>query len=202
MVLDIFKNYILQHEKLSTVQWDLVKSMATSVFLIKEDIIIRSNEKFDKEVFIKKGVVRGFIVDEQGNEKSTSFFEAGDFISTNTFKNKHGRSVHNYPALCKTQLLTFNEYKLKEFFSNNKLLIQIGKRIKEKEMERISSRDRCLLQVNSIERYNEFLNCYPNIEQLIAQKHIPSYLGITPVSLSRTKTKLISFDNKIENTAR
>lgn len=37
------------------------------------------------------------------------------------------------------------------------------------------------------ERYKRFVSKYPRIEQLISQKHIASYLGITPEFLSYLK---------------
>ena len=153
-------------------------------------MITRSNEWFKKEVFIEKGIVRGFIVDEDGNEKSTAFFEEGNFMSTSSLRNNQGRSIHNYQSLSSVHLLVFDVTPLREFFSQNKLLSRIGASIKEKEVLRMSERDKCLLQVTAKDKYVEFLKCYPTIERYISQKHIASYLGITPVSLSRVKARL------------
>ena len=38
-------------------------------------------------------------------------------------------------------------------------------------------------------RYEKYISKYPQIEQLVSQKHIASYLGITPEFLSFTKKK-------------
>lgn len=38
-------------------------------------------------------------------------------------------------------------------------------------------------------RYQKYISKYPRIEQLVSQKHIASYLGITPEFLSFTKKK-------------
>jgi len=40
------------------------------------------------------------------------------------------------------------------------------------------------------ERYLQFLEDYPNIEERLNNYHIASYLGITPESLSRIRTNL------------
>ncbi len=47
-----------------------------------------------------------------------------------------------------------------------------------------------LLTKSSQERYEILLNKFPGICQRVAQKHIASYLGITPQSLSRIKREL------------
>jgi len=44
--------------------------------------------------------------------------------------------------------------------------------------------------LDSAERYMQFLAQYPGLEKRVKQYHIASYLGITPVSLSRIRKKL------------
>jgi len=44
-----------------------------------------------------------------------------------------------------------------------------------------------LLTKTSLERYKELIDKFPNIMQRTPQKHIASYLGITPQSLSRLR---------------
>ena len=185
-----FDRYINNLVQLSSSDWEMLNSLSTSIVLSKEQMIAQSNEWFKKEVFIEKGVVRGFIVDEEGNEKSTAFFEEGNFMSTSSLRNNQGRSIHSYQSLGSVHLLVFDAKPLKEFFSRNKLVSEIGAKIKENEVLRMSERDKCLLQVTAKDRYAEFLKCYPTIERYISQKHIASYLGITPVSLSRVKARL------------
>ena len=55
----------------------------------------------------------------------------------------------------------------------------------EKQQQQIE-----LLKLTAEERYCLLEEKYPNIHQRIAQKHIASYLGITPQSLSRIRKSL------------
>ena len=52
----------------------------------------------------------------------------------------------------------------------------------EKQQQQIE-----LLTKTAEERYRILQTKFPNIHQRIAQKHIASYLGITPQSLSRIR---------------
>jgi CRP-like cAMP-binding protein len=45
-------------------------------------------------------------------------------------------------------------------------------------------------ELNALERYRQFLVDYPGLEARIKQHQLASYLGITPVSLSRIRKKL------------
>lgn len=46
------------------------------------------------------------------------------------------------------------------------------------------------LSLTAEERYTAFLQKYPNLQQRVAQKHIASYLGITPEFLSLLRKKM------------
>lgn len=51
-------------------------------------------------------------------------------------------------------------------------------------------RERELPMLSAEERYRQFLAQYKHLENRIPQYHIASYLGITPVTLSRIRRKL------------
>jgi hypothetical protein len=46
-----------------------------------------------------------------------------------------------------------------------------------------------LVLLQADERYKIFKQEYPNLENLIPQYHIASYLGVTPTQLSRIRAK-------------
>ncbi len=182
------KNHISSINTIYSEEWEKIMNMGKERRLKKEENLVQQDSIFNKEVFIKEGIMRAYILDDDGNEKSIAFFQEGEFMSTSTLRTKNGRSIHHYQAMCKTNLLLFEPKELRTFLSKNNALSAIGKAIKENEIERINNRDKCLLQVKARNKYLSFLKYYPNLEMYISQKHIASYLGITPVSLSRIKS--------------
>jgi CRP-like cAMP-binding protein len=52
----------------------------------------------------------------------------------------------------------------------------------------MSERINQTLAMSAEERYRAFLERYPHFEQRLSLKHIASYLGITPESLSRIRS--------------
>lgn len=46
-----------------------------------------------------------------------------------------------------------------------------------------------LMSATAVERYNHFVETYPNIVQRVPQKMIASYLGVTPEALSTAKSQ-------------
>jgi CRP-like cAMP-binding protein len=190
MNMDTFKQYISQDHSMTAEDWLVLDNMSTPTRLKKEEHLVQRNAVFEQEVFIEKGIMRAYVLDDEGNEKSVAFFTEGAFMSIASLRTKNGRSLYHYQAMCDTEVLLFPSKALQAFFSNKPYLSHIGSAIKAKEMERLSNRDLCLLQVKAKDKYLNFLKSYPNIELHISQKHIASYLGITPVSLSRVKASL------------
>ncbi|WP_300666315.1 Crp/Fnr family transcriptional regulator [Fluviicola sp.] len=177
-------------------EWDSIRAIGTTMHLKKDEIIFRKGDRNSQEVFLETGIVRGFITDEEGNEKSTSFFEEGEFMSTQSLRTQKGVSIYHYQALCRTTLLVFDSRQLKDLLSETKKLAEVGKVIKEREQTRLMNRDDCLMQVKAVDKYQKFIAFYPHLERQISQRYIASYLGITPVSLSRLKkSMLVRTDN-------
>lgn len=64
--------------------------------------------------------------------------------------------------------------------------------VNEKGYMKKEARERELLILNAVERYRVFLREYPDLEKRIKQHMIASYLGITPVALSRIRKEISS----------
>ena len=51
-----------------------------------------------------------------------------------------------------------------------------------------------LISTNAIERYENFIETYPDIAQRVPQHMIASYIGVNPETLSAAKSKCIKKD--------
>lgn len=185
-----FSIYLQNLIHLTSEELAAIEHCAEQRTLKKGEVLVREKSLFTKEVFIEKGVIRAFLIDEEGNEKSTAFFQEMNFMSTSTWRSRKGRSIYSYQALGTCSLVLFDAEEFKSILSKSKKLISLGKLLKEKEIDRINLRDECLLQVKALDKYTKFRTCYPGIENSISHLHIASYLGITPVSLSRIRKRM------------
>lgn len=184
------RDYIENLVSLTKDEWEQIEACTEKITLGKTDILINVNAKFKKEIFVEKGIVRAFIIDNDGNEKTTAFFRKNEFISMNSFRTKNGLSLYTYQALNPSSLILVDTAQFSSLLNQLDKLKHLVKEVKGKETVRLSNRDECLLQVRAEEKYNKFRQFYPNIESEIAHHYIASYLGITPVSLSRIRKKL------------
>lgn len=82
------------------------------------------------------------------------------------------------------------EYTTDVLMLYNRILIQSLEEHREAKL--------VLYQYSATERYQWFLKKYPGLIGKVQEKHIASFLGMTPVSLSRLKKGLRETDEKIE----
>ncbi len=164
---------LLQHQKLRKKQ-----------FLCKEGEVCKYSG------YVLKGCLRTYELDEQGNEHVLQFsiedWWVGDLYSFFT----ETPSRYYVDALEPTELalidLASQELmyeKIPKFERYFRILIQNAF---------IASQRRVISAISkpAEERYLEFHQRYPTLEQRIPQHQIASYLGITPESLSRIRKQL------------
>ncbi len=155
----------------------------------KNAYFIRMEDEAEKFAYITKGVFRVFCVSEEGMEKTLAFRSEGQFIAPYTPVLCNQKVWYYIQALTDSEIyyIRVEEYKQLsqahicwEILEKN-YIIEL---LLEKE-----ERERSLLMDRAEVRYETFIGTYPEISKRVQQNYIASYLGITPVSLSRLKSQ-------------
>ena len=158
----------------------------------KKEFLLKNGITSKYEFFVIKGCVRTFLVDLNGVEHNIMFsvenWWCGDLQS---FINQTSSS-YSIEALENTVVLAINRTnweklveKSRAFSTYTRSLFQNGVMSQQNRLAQNLSR-------TAIERYQYFISKHPAFLQRISQKHIASYLGITPEFLSHIKNKLPS----------
>lgn len=155
--------------------------------------IVQLNEVPTKIYMLVSGSIRCYISTESGKEFNKSFYLPISFVGSLTALIKRKPSSLIFEALsdckvyeldyCQLMKLCGKEPKLKALYTKilEGLYIKYEKRLVE------------MISLDARERYLQLLKQTPNIEDLISQYHIASYLGITAVQLSRIRKKINSY---------
>jgi len=162
--------------------------MISSVKEIKKnDYFIREGEFPSTFAFVSKGLFRYTYLHEGGKELTKAFFCENSFISAYSALIQHRESYFSIEALEDSEIIVIDYLKFKDLveknFCWNKFLLTLlekGFCIKEK-------REREFLLYDALQRYESFLQSHPHLENRIKQHMLASYLGITPVALSRIR---------------
>jgi CRP-like cAMP-binding protein len=167
----------------------LIAPCKTTILLPNETFITEGQipKKFG---FIAKGLVRYYYTDHEGREFTKMFFRENSLVSSYTAMINKRPSLITIQALTQTEILEINfEHWLRIKQSNDKWnlflisLLEKGYAIKEK-------RERELLIYDAENRYKIFREDFQDMESKIKQNLIASYIGITPIALSRIRNKM------------
>ena len=171
---------------LQLLQFAKQKTVATS------EIYIPQGKVFKKIFYVKKGILRSYYTTESGEEKTIFFRWEGQVASIPecVFDNEPTRQT--WQALEDCELFEI-DYDLVEKMSENnfpiiKMRVEFAQKMLLESLKRIES----FVLDKPEERYQKLIAQKPEIIQRVADKHIASYIGVTPVSLSRIRKRLAS----------
>ncbi|MBU2927097.1 Crp/Fnr family transcriptional regulator [Winogradskyella psychrotolerans] len=132
------------------------------------------------------GSLRIFVIDK--NEEHTIRFGYKDNLiaALDSFLNEQPSDLY-IQALKKTKVKVINKAKFKSFMTSSPENQDIWMSILENLVLQQMERERDILTSSPVERYNRVLKRSPQLFQEIPNKHIASYLRMTPETLSRIK---------------
>jgi CRP-like cAMP-binding protein len=140
--------------------------------------------------FIETGICRLYVINKAGTEYNTDFVFPGQWASSSP------SFIHQKESFCFIEAMTDVTGRQIEFEELEKLYQQydgfnyIGRRFMEEVLVAMIDRVTDFVVDSPIERYKKLSNQYPELINSIPSRHLASYIGITPESLSRLKKRL------------
>lgn len=180
----MIENLIANINNLKLLQFAKHKSVAASEIYIPHDTIFR------KIFYIKKGILRSYYITESGEEKTIFFRWEGQMASIPecVFDNKPTRQT--WQALEDCELMEIDFDLVEKMSENNLPLIKMRMGIAQKMLLELLKRIESFILDKPEVRYQNLLAQKPEIIKRVADKYIASFIGVTPVSLSRIRKRL------------
>jgi len=171
-------------------QKDQLEGKLSYQVLPKDGHFLRPGDSQYKIGLITKGLLRVYCLDYNGVERNLSFRTKGHIIAPYTPFVANKQCWYSIQSLSDTELLVMDLEKLPGVLKNHDCWKELEKKYLTQLLIEKENRERSLLIEDATTRYLTFLETHSNIAKDLSQMHISSYLGITPVSLSRIKAKL------------
>lgn len=138
--------------------------------------------------FLVSGVLRGFLLDHQGNDVTDCFiFRYGQaHIGCIAIGPRHIAS-ECAEAVVDSQLICFEVRQLMPYIQSS---LELSNLYIRKLMESYAdhwTHKNMLFRTTALKRYQWFLQAYPGLIDLVPHKHIASFLNMSPVTLSRIR---------------
>jgi len=155
----------------------------------KGTVLVREGQSVNKIYYITDGCLRSYCVDKNGKEHTLQFAIKDWWISDYIANYNNELATLTIECLKESTVYEFNAKKLSEILIPFPEYEPFKRTILERHIVSLHKRILNQLILTAAERYDLFLEQYPNIEQYTRNYHIASYLGITQESLSRIRVE-------------
>ena len=152
--------------------------------------IVKLNEVPTKLYILLSGVIRCYLSSESGKDYNKSFYLPISFLGSLTALIKSKPSLFVFETLSACEVYEVDYKKFMDLCKENSGINTLYSKVLEAVYMKYENRLMDLIALDAKGRYVELRKQVPMVETLIPQYHIASYLGITPVQLSRIRKKL------------
>jgi len=165
-----------------------------SLFEIKElkrnEFLFREGDRPHHGSILLKGVLRVFYTRADGVEYNKNFFVPGMSPTPITALTTGQPCAISFQALTDAELAMFNFSKFMALTHQHASLNMMYRTILEQLWAHKEKQEIQMVTNDAITNYKIFREQFPGLEQEIPQYHIASYLGITPIQLSRIRAQM------------
>lgn len=181
-----FREFIEKYSEISDSDWEIIEELFTERVFEKNETILQEGSVCRYFYFLESGLIR-FYNNIDGNDITKTFTIAPYCFTSKISFRKQTASVEGIQALERTVVWQISAENFKKLESLNSWNIFI-KRLLNEIQEFSESFYLEIRTMTAQERYLKILEEYP--EELVCKiplKHLSSFLGIAPQSLSRIR---------------
>ena len=155
----------------------------------KGEILKRIGDHAQTVGIVLDGLVRSYYVDSDGNDITRGFAGVGGMCLDEGMMG-YQQHICMWETLEASTLMISEVHDLEALISGDEHLKSIWINLLKSSIRYKLYRENGFLTETATERYLHFKRRYPELSNSIPQKHIATYLGITPESLSRIKAAM------------
>ena len=153
----------------------------------RQEVLSLTNAVPNEVFFINKGLIRVLITDNEGMEHTIHFALENQFIADYSNFIQQKPSIYSLQALEETQVVILPRSTIEWGYKNLTEGQKMGRFIAEYYFIYQDDRIKNTYVRTPKQRYDSITDVFPNIHNRVPQHMIASYLGITPIHLSRLK---------------
>jgi CRP-like cAMP-binding protein len=177
------------YASLSEQEIQLLRNAVDKKVYDKSEIIFTEGNVSDEIYFVTKGCVRLFY-NVDGTDKTAFFYTEGKFICAGESYTFNIPANENYQAVEQTEIFVFTKSKIDVLLKEVPKFEIIARIATENELITSQKVIASFVTKSAEERYIDLLNTQGELFQRVPQQYIASFLGVSPETLSRIKTRV------------
>jgi CRP-like cAMP-binding protein len=182
---------VLRHVSLSEEQAATFISFLRNKKIKKKEVLLHAGAIAKDAAFVVSGCFRSFQFDENGNEVILQFAPENWWITDNySFISQQPNRI-SIDCIESGEIFLLSREDQKKLFDVAPPFERYFRIISENALVAHQQLVMDNLGLTAQERYEKFCRRYPTLVDKIAQKHIASYIGVTPEFLSKMKAQLL-----------
>lgn len=148
--------------------------------------ILMEGDSSSSLYLVVKGLVRGYYIDAKGNDITKCFSGEHEFCGTEGFRTSLP-ATFSIECLEDSRCIQISYALLREFLETDSAFADWVNRLFQIEISKQEARSRDFVLLSAEERYQAFCCQQPQLSRRAALKHVASYIGVRPASLSRIR---------------
>lgn len=197
-LINMLKQFAADH-KVSVDDEILGQIVSLSSFRVvaKGAIISSLGENTDLCGMVISGIVRSYYIDSEGNDITRGFSPPGGmFMDEGCFG--YTERICMCEALEESTIMQMRVDDFRNIVRSSEKFKDVWIYLLEACCRYKIYRENGFLVENATERYVHFKKMYPELSERVPQKHIATYLGIAPESLSRIRSAMKDYETEID----
>jgi CRP-like cAMP-binding protein len=182
LLLHLAKSFNLNEE-----EKELVRTNFHSRLFRKRQYLLQEGDVCTHFNFVVRGCLRSYKIDEKGNIHILQFATENNWINDLGSFHSLEPSALNIDALEDTVVLQISHDNLIHLYIKAPKFDRIFRVLIENAFIRLQQRLLQSISSTGEERYQSFLQLYPQLANRLSQVQIASFLGVTPEFLSRLR---------------
>jgi CRP-like cAMP-binding protein len=187
--VDIVRPVLTHLAPIPNGEWRFLESQLQLRTLQRGEALTQAGEVATCFGFVSSGLIRKLHVTERGRRMVRGFGQPGDIVGAYASVLSGEPSTLRVEALLETQLFVVEVTTLNQLYTRHSYWDRLGRRLAEHFLLERETRAHELLTLSATERYARFCATHRAILPLLKSYDIASYLGVTPVSLSRLRAR-------------
>lgn len=191
-----FIDYLLQFDSLNKQQIDLINSFLIIEHFKEGEYFLEAGKISNQVGFILNGVYRVCYYNHNGDEITRYFLHENNFIVDINSYNTGIPSSEYIQSVTESTVAILSEKSMRELSKTIINWDSIIAKITSKALSQKVARVSMMMPQDASERYEFFLENFPNIANRVPLNYVASYIGVTKSSLSRLRRSIVQKKSK------